>query len=88
MAVCYQDNSSVVCEGEVPSCPHAHEATAYFLLGRSPNPLFVLVFLRIRRKKTKTKAFSGSLQPQSFALQSGKPLILMRMGGGSLVTLT
>jgi len=30
--------------------PHAHEVTAYFPLGQSPKPLFVLVFLRIRRK--------------------------------------
>jgi len=40
-------NSYVRRRGVSFDVPHAHEAHAYFPLGRSPKPLFVFVFLRM-----------------------------------------
>jgi hypothetical protein len=46
------------------SSSHAHEANAYFPLGRSPKPFFLFFFFWFfLPKKTKTKAFFGGLQP-------------------------
>jgi hypothetical protein len=44
-------------------------------------------FCGFAAKKRKHKHFSGVCNPQSPALQSGKPLNLMRIGVGSLPAL-
>jgi hypothetical protein len=42
---------------------HAHEADAYFPLGRSPRPLCVVFFCGVAAKNHHTNYFFGGLQP-------------------------
>jgi hypothetical protein len=48
--------------------------------GAAPNPFLFWFFCGEAAKKPKHKHFSGVCNPQTPALQSGKPLNFMRMG--------
>jgi hypothetical protein len=60
---------------------HAHEVKRFFSFGAQPQAPFVFwFFCGEAAKKPEHKHFSGVYNPQSPALQSGKPLSFMRMG--------
>jgi hypothetical protein len=54
--------------------------------GAAPGPFLFWFFCGEAEKKPKQKHYSGVCNPQSPALQSGKPLSFMRMGRRPLAT--